>query len=208
MDRSGSVLKPIVGSNYELGVKSEFFDGRLNAAAAIFRLEQTNRAERDDEFGNPNSVCPDWCYRASGKVISKGIDLNLNGALTPNWNIGTSYTYARAEYATGANKGSDYNKRLPKQAFRVFTSYRIPGGGWTIGGNLRVQSRTSDSNKLVRQGGYALVGLMAKYQVTPQAEINITANNLFDREYRIPNTVLNSHYGDPRSVFVSAKYQF
>ena len=42
MNRSGNVLDPVVGANYEAGIKGEFFNKRLNAAAAIFRLEQTN----------------------------------------------------------------------------------------------------------------------------------------------------------------------
>jgi outer membrane receptor for ferric coprogen and ferric-rhodotorulic acid len=90
-DRTGSVLEPIVGSNYEVGVKGEFFNKRLNAAAAIFRLEQTNLAVQDDDFGI-SPICADrlgawYCSYASGKVITEGVDLSLNGALSSNWNI-------------------------------------------------------------------------------------------------------------------------
>jgi outer membrane receptor for ferric coprogen and ferric-rhodotorulic acid len=92
LDRSGRVLEPIVGANYELGIKGEFFNKRLNAAAAIFRLEQTNLAETDEDFGI-SPICDGWyCSFAQGKVISEGVDLSLNGAITPNWNVGAGYT--------------------------------------------------------------------------------------------------------------------
>jgi outer membrane receptor for ferric coprogen and ferric-rhodotorulic acid len=142
MDRSGSVLEPIVGANYEVGIKGEFLNKRLNAAAAVFRLEQTNRAETDDDFGNPNGVCSGWCYVAQGKIISEGVDLSLNGALSANWNIGAGYTYLKNEYATGEQKGDRAETRSPVHSFRLSTTYRIPGSNWTIGGNLRTQSST------------------------------------------------------------------
>ena len=49
---------------------------------------------------------------------------------------------------------------------------------------------------------------MAKYQITPQAEISFSANNVFDRRYRYPNAVNYTRYGEPRSVFASLKYRF
>jgi outer membrane receptor for ferric coprogen and ferric-rhodotorulic acid len=206
LDRTGSVLKPVVGSNYEVGIKGEFFEKRLNAAAAIFRLEQTNLATQDVDFGYPNSVCSYYCYYASGKVITEGVDLSLNGALSPNWNINIGYTYANSEYATGVDKGERYETRNPKQIFRIASTYRIPGSHWTVGGNLRAQSNTYRT--VVKQSGFALVGLMAKYQINTQAEVSITADNVFDRKYRYPNFVEDSLYGEPRSVFASVKYRF
>jgi outer membrane receptor for ferric coprogen and ferric-rhodotorulic acid len=211
-DRSGSVLEPVVGANYEIGIKGEFFAKRLNAAAAIFRLEQTNLPEMDENSGI-SALCDDWyCYYASGKVVTEGMDLSLNGALTPNWNIGVGYTFANSEYATGEDKGERYQFRVPKQIFRVASTYRIPGSNWTVGGNLRAQSRTAGNRNgahlLVKQSGFALLGLMAKYQINKQAEISLVANNVFDRRYRYPNNVGANHYGEPRNVFASVKYRF
>lgn len=43
-DASGNFLDPLVGENYELGLKSEWFDRKLNTSIAIFHLSQKNRA--------------------------------------------------------------------------------------------------------------------------------------------------------------------
>jgi outer membrane receptor for ferric coprogen and ferric-rhodotorulic acid len=209
-DRTGSVLKPIVGSNYEVGIKGEFLNKRLNAAAAVFRLEQTNRAEQDDDFGI-SPICDGWyCSKASGKVISEGVDLSLNGALSSHWNIGAGYTYLKSEYATGDQKGDRYEPRNPIHAFRLSTVYRIPGSNWTVGGNLSAQSAVYrlDAPAKVKQSAYSLLGLMAKYRINDQAEVSITADNVFDRRYRYPSLTNMTQYGEPRRLAVNLKYQF
>lgn len=40
-DTSGSIIAPITGENYELGIKGEYFDGALNASAAISSWTRT-----------------------------------------------------------------------------------------------------------------------------------------------------------------------
>jgi outer membrane receptor for ferric coprogen and ferric-rhodotorulic acid len=209
-DRSGSVLEPVVGANYEAGIKGEFFNKRLNAAAAVFHLEQTNLAETDDDFGYPNSVCSRWCYIAQGKIISEGVDLSLNGALSPNWNVGAGYTYLKSEYATGEQKGDRYETRNPRHAFRLSSTYRIPATNWMVGGSLRAQSETyrDDPPAHIKQSGFSLLDLMARYQINKQAEISFNATNVFDRRYRSPNLYNGTHYGEPRRLTLNVRYFF
>ena len=121
-DRTGSVLEPIVGANYEAGIKGEFFGKRLNAAAVVFRLEQTNLAKEDTAFG-PSPICDNrYCSIAQGKIISEGVDLSLNGALTSNLNVGAGYTYVKSKHAWGEEKGDPFNTVVPKHMFRAFTN--------------------------------------------------------------------------------------
>jgi outer membrane receptor for ferric coprogen and ferric-rhodotorulic acid len=211
-DRTGSVLKPVVGANYEAGIKGEFFNKRLNAAAAIFRLEQTNLAETDEEFGI-SPICADdygdwYCSKAAGKVISEGVDLSLNGTLSPNWNVGAGYTYVKSEYATGEEKGERYEPRSPVHAFRLSTTYRVPNSNWMVGGNLRAQGATYGQDIVIKQSGYSLLDLVARYQIGKQAEISLHATNVFDRKYRYPNLKNGTHYGEPRRLELTAKYFF
>lgn len=205
-DRTGNVLKPIVGVNTELGIKGEFFGGQLNAAVAVFNLEQSNRPLQDTAFGNPNTSCSGWCYTAADKVVSQGVDLSLNGAVTPNWNVFVSYTYVKSEFASGAQKDTPFDTTLPKESLRLATTYHLPGTNWTIGGNMRAQSRVYRNP--IEQSGYALFGLTAKYQLNKQTEISGLVDNLFDRTYWYPNTVLTNQYGAPRSFSLKLKYQF
>ena len=88
-------------------------------------------------------------------------------------------------YAKGEDKGKPYAANTPDHLLRVYTTYRLPGTRWTIGGNVRAQSAISNSGDgyTIRQGSYTVVGLLAKYQVSRQAEIGLTVDNLFDRRY-------------------------
>lgn len=149
----GGTLDPVVGKNYELGIKSDFLQERLNVSAAVFRLEQTNLAQVDLDVGN---VCNGGaCYKASGLVVSQGVDLGLNGEVLPGWQVGAGYTYVYSKTEEGADKGKTYSTFLPQHVFRAYTTYLIPGTSWTIGGNIRSQSKIylQSTDYYAEQGG-------------------------------------------------------
>ena len=209
----GGTVDPIVGKNYEVGVKSEFLQGRLNASAAVFRLEQTNLPKADSSVSD--TACNGGrCYTATDLVVSKGVDFGLNGELLPGWQLGAGYTYVESEYGSGSNEGKAYGTYKPKHIFRAYTTYLIPGTDWTVGGNVRTQSRmyTEDTGLFIEQGGYTVVGLMAKYRINKQAEVGLTVNNLFDRRYYESigsfGPKLENFYGAPRNFAVNLKYAF
>ncbi|MEX5624261.1 TonB-dependent receptor, partial [Pseudomonas syringae] len=83
LNASGGLLAPIVGKNYEVGIKGEYFNGALNGSIALFRMDQENRARVAD--GCPTAVT---CYEAAGKVRAQGFDMELQGAITPRWQVG------------------------------------------------------------------------------------------------------------------------
>lgn len=209
----GGTIDPIVGKNYELGVKGEFLQGHLNASAAIFRLEQTNLAQVDTSTSS--TACNGRnCYIAAGLVVSQGVDLGLNGELLPGWQIGASYTFVESEYGNGADKGKAYGTYMPQHILRAHTTYLIPGTNWTVGGNIRTQSRmyTEDTGFRIEQGGYTVVGLMAKYRISKHSELSLMVNNLLDQRYYESigsyGTNLENFYGAPRNFAVNLKYAF
>lgn len=216
-DKSGKLLDPITGTNYELGIKGEYFGGRLNASLATFIIQQQNRAVNDLNGPNP---CPGsswgYCKRAAGEVESKGVELEISGALTPNWQITSGYTYVNAEFTKDAdpgNIGKLYDSDLPRHQFKLSTSYRLPGelSRWRIGSNLYAQNRTKSSDAPnIRQPGYAIVGLNGSYRFDEHTEIRLNINNLFDKHYYQGlgwNTGGNI-FGTPRNFMVTAKYSF
>ncbi|MFT3803148.1 MAG: TonB-dependent siderophore receptor [Burkholderiaceae bacterium] len=217
---SGSYLKPVVGANYEIGIKGQLFDGKLNLNAALFRLEQTNLAAVDGTATpDQNAACGGYCYIAVDKVVSQGVDLGVSGQVQPGWNISASYSYVDSKYASGDNNGLRYNDNMPQHQIRFATAYRIPSTGLTVGGNVRLQSKF-DSNGTtywgspqpgvsIHQGGLAIFGLIAKYQINSHAEVNFVANNIFDkRYYSTINYLWYGIYGNPRNASINLKYSF
>ncbi|VUZ25028.1 Ferric-pseudobactin BN7/BN8 receptor [uncultured Comamonas sp.] len=217
-DRSGDLLAPITGTNYEAGIKGEYFGGRLNASLATFLVRQENRAVDDLDGPNP---CPGstsgYCRRAAGEVESKGFELEVGGALTPDWQIMAGYTYVKTRYtkdSVAANVGKPYDTKLPKHQLKLSTSYRMSGDlqRWRVGGSVQVQSRmyTEGTGYRIAQGGYAVVGLNASYAINPQTELRINVNNVFDRHYyqNVGWLTGGNVFGAPRNVLLTAHYRF
>ncbi|QTD35924.1 TonB-dependent siderophore receptor [Pseudomonas fluorescens] len=220
-DTSGSPVKPIVGKNYEVGIKGEYLGGALNASLAVFRVDQENRAV---QVFVPN--CPQSsCYEASGEIRSQGIDLELQGALTDNWQIGGGYTYARThtikDEANPQNVNKQFDTDTPEHLFKLTTRYNFQGPleKLRVGGNISWQSRMYNDIELLdggnyrlKQGAYAVTDLMAGYRVNENLDLQLNANNIFDRKYY--STIANSvsyggdSYGTPRNMMLTAKYTF
>jgi len=219
----GKVIVPIVGENYEVGIKGEYFDGALNASMAIFQIDQKNRAQELANIKGCGTSAISACYEASGLVRSRGIDLELQGALTENWQLAGGYTYTQTKYVSDTNatlKGQDFNRRLPRQLFKLSTIYTLPGDlqRWRIGGDIYQQSqiRTSGGSGATawqnRQGSYTVAGLVAGYKASEQLDLQLNVNNLFDRTYYV--SIANGGYdpydiyGDPRNLKLTARYSF
>lgn len=219
-DVSGKPIIPIVGKNYEVGIKGEYFDGALNASLAVFRIDQENRQV---EIGAAN--CPQMtCYEASGEVRSQGIDFELQGALTDHWQIGTGYTYARVHTIKDEKNPASVNKPLksdtPEHQFKLFTTYRFQGPleKLRVGGGITWQSRmyndipVDGGNYRLVQGSYAVTDLLAGYQVNQHLDLQLNANNIFDKKYysSISKSVDygGDTFGDPRNLMLTAKYSF
>ncbi|WP_338647035.1 TonB-dependent siderophore receptor [Pseudomonas sp. ML2-2023-3] len=217
------VIVPIVGENYEVGIKGEYFDGALNASAAIFQIDQKNRALELPDVKGCGTSAISACYEASGLVRSRGIDLELQGALTENWQLAGGYTYTQTKYVSDTNatlEGQDFNRRLPRQLFKLSTIYALPGDlqRWRIGGDVYQQSqiRTSGGSGTTawqnRQGSYTVAGLVAGYKASEQLDLQLNVNNLFDRTYYV--SIANGGYdpydiyGDPRNMKLTARYSF
>lgn len=223
---AGTGIKPITGENYEVGIKGEYLGGALNASASLFQIDQLNRAAEvaDARLCTVIPVGSFGCYEAAGKVRSQGIELEINGALTPNWQVGAGYTFAQAKYEKDADKtkeGTLFDTDVPRHMFKANTTYHLQGDlkPWRIGANLYSQSATFNKGRNVfgnfhiEQQAYALVGLMAGYQVNKHLDTQLNINNVFDKKYYqgiASNSTWSPYdvFGDPRNFTVTAKYSF
>ncbi|MEG5262815.1 TonB-dependent siderophore receptor [Pseudomonas sp. JDS28PS106] len=212
----GGALPPMTGKNYEIGLKGEYFDGALNASVALFDMEQKDRAY---ELANQSTSCPSFqsnkCYAAAGEVRSRGIDAELSGALTPNWQFSASYTYVLSQYVKDedeTNEGKLFAPDQPKHLFKAATSYDLQGdlNKWRVGADVFAQSKTFErvGNGTSDQDAYGIVGLMAGYRFDEHWDGRVNVNNLFNTRYwqGIPNASGAGQYGDPRNLMFTLKW--
>lgn len=204
-DERGSTLPPEEGSTYEVGAKAEFFDKRLNASIAHFWMKTRNTAEESGGL-TPGG---DTAYRAVSSATRRGWELELSGQLARGWQAQGSMV----QQDSSLNSASKY----PKYQFKLGTTYRFEGGmrGLTVGASTRWQGKTAVSNAAatLAQDGYALVDLMARYQVNQHLSWSLNVNNAFDKRYLSGLTNFSAAglfytWGAPRSVNVGMRYDF
>lgn len=206
-DASGAYLDPLLGKAYELGSKAELFGGKLNFATAVYQVEQDNLA-----VSIPGVLAPDGgqAYRAAAGTKTRGFEVELGGQLARNWQASAAFARNLSQDADGKL----LNTEVPQNTLKLFSTYRLPqvGNGLTVGGGVRWQNKAwSDFARVagsprVTQEAYALVDLMARYQITPQVSATFNAYNLFDKTYQTSSS--SAYYGEPRSVRLSLAYRF
>ncbi len=220
-DRNNDYLEPVVGDMWEAGLKAEFFGGRLNTSAAVFKGEKDNVAEIDDSVP-PNSL-PDGstAYRSTGKGNKvKGWEVEAQGSLTENWNLSAGFAHTTIRNAAGVAQ----NTTNPVDTFRLTTSWR-PSGAWnrlSLGGGVTWQSAiyrnstrpaadyaTSGRTESARitQDAFALVNAFAGYRFNDNLSAQLNINNLLDKKYYNNVGFYNGVYwGEPRNVTVSLRW--
>ncbi|QCG67797.1 TonB-dependent siderophore receptor [Pseudomonas veronii] len=219
-DADRKLLDPIEGATYEAGLKAAFYDGRLNASFAAFRIEQDNVAEYVSGFET------DSVYRPIAGATTKGFEAQLSGEVLDGWNISAGYTY---QHTRDANNGYVYSSVLqtttPQQVVRLFSSYRLPGAleHVTVGGGVNWQSEffgnvfqpdpndtlNFGQNARITQDSYYLVDLMARYRFNEHLSTTLNVKNLFDKKYYTGlGNFGTGFYGEPRSLQLATKWDF
>jgi len=227
-------LPPVEGNTMELGIKRALFEDRLNLHAAAFRMHEKSLAQSGNNYyiagDDPQRIICDNPYEPAtlcvpaevggGPTIS-GLELSVAGAITERWMINAGYTYLHLKpyrefgYAYGTPRGAvdKYDFDRPKHSFSLFSSYKFTNA-LTVGGGVRWKSRTEHLNysfytyKIYdqSQGSYAVVDLMARYDVNKNIVLGLNVGNLFDRTYFANN--LSSYFGAPRNVTASMSMKF
>ncbi len=208
-DATNALLPPQTGKNYELGLKGEHLDGKLNTSFAVFRTQEAN-VPVEDPSGTP---LPDGStpYRSVAGARSKGFEVTVAGEVARGLQVMGGYTY----FAKRDNEGALLLPNYPERLFRVAASYRLPGA-WnklTVGGSVNYQSGIyyDESSGLGRatQGGVTLLGLMARYEFSRQVAVSINVDNLTDKRYYSGLGGYNGYnYGTPRNVWMKVSYKF
>ncbi len=204
---SGSVLDPVTGKAYEIGLKSAFFGDVLQSTIAVFKIQQDGLGQ---STGIPFADNPtEEIYIATDGAESNGFELELLGRLTPNWKISANYAQFQVEDATGAKVNTDQ----PRKSFTMFTTYEFDGAldGLTVGGgvNWRDTIYSVSSGAEVQQKAFALVNLMARYEINDSLSVQANVDNLFDETYYSQISYFSQYrYGAPRNYAVALKYAF
>ncbi len=218
-DRNNKFLPPETGDNAEVGLKGEFYDGKLNASAALFHTRKKNLAELDRTVP-PGFLLPDGgqAMVANGDgITAKGVEFDLSGQITPAWEANGGYTYLHAAEADGRRAATTQ----PRHLLRLATSYRFDGAlhGLRAGASMTAQSATyseawygrppTGATTNIPQGAYALFNLMGSYAIGKHASVQLNVNNLLDKKYyRNVGFFDGVFWGEPRNISLALRSSF
>jgi iron complex outermembrane receptor protein len=181
--RTGQAFGPETATQYESGVKTEFFDGRLSASLAYYHLTKQNLL-------TPDPVSPQFSV-AVGEARSQGIEFDLKGQATEAISLIGTYAYTDARIAK--SNGGDRGNRLlnvPEHSGSFWAKYdfvNTPLEGFNVGAGVYLASqREGDNANSFQLPGYARLDAMAGYSWNVKGArltTQVNVNNLLDKRY-------------------------
>ncbi|MGB0988714.1 MAG: TonB-dependent siderophore receptor [Pseudoalteromonas spongiae] len=217
-DINGQTLDPISGDTKEIGIKTELFNDLMMLNVAIFDAEQKNIAigVTQDPNNNDNDDGKIQYHRAAPGIQSQGFELELSGEVGFGISANLGYTYTDIDVSDTFNSGNkdaqlvkDYT---PKQVFKLAAKYDATFvDGLSFGMNMRWQddiSRVQNDTPLIvtKQNAYALVNMMASYEINSQVSVTANVNNVFDKKYVNSLYWAQGFYGAPRNYALSLNW--
>jgi len=234
---AAQATRPETADNFELGMKSEFFERRLRFNLTGFHVKYKN-LQRElnvpiEVNGQPNQVTR-FVNAASAKV--KGIEIETVAQVVPQVTLRGVLGYQDGKYssyvvapAPGGQPGSGYDLgtapllRTPKWTWSVDGTYNQPvtdnfkvvlnANVSYVGANLFSQSITSAAGNAYLNARTLLNASITLAQTDDDYYVRVVGRNLTDERYRTANQNvgglwLNSQYGLPRYFGVELGFQF
>ena len=216
----GSLLPPVRGRQYEIGVKAQTPDERLRATAAWYDLARQNTTVPDPD----PTLARLGFVRALGEVLHRGFEVDVAGRLGAGLSVVASYSFIDSEITrdgsvdeeTGdVTPGNTGNRMfgVPRHGGSLWASWRRgvgTGSEIVLGGGVvgRGSSAATNENTL-EVDGYLTASAMLGY-TRPLGrgalDLQLNLDNLFDERVLLPlpygGSTSTLGFGDTRRVRV------
>lgn len=223
---------PVEMDHYEVGVKWDFFGGKLSTTAAAFYTEKSKVAH-----GNSANI-------VYGEQVVKGIELGIAGNITERWKAFGGILFLDSERKHGADVDAavsgDYGTGggalpgyvpvtttngdelafTPNFSATLWMTYDVTDK-FTLGGGVQYVGdqwigRPDDALRVIPNGKYGklpdyfLVNAMASYDLTDNVALQFNIDNLFDEDYAISTNWAGQRatQGAPRTYRIGTSFDF
>lgn len=204
-----STIRPEQAKAWETGLKFEQDQG-LSASLALYDIHKRNVLVSETIANEPVS-------RNAGAVRSRGLELELSGALAERWDVMAAYSFTDAWVTQDPQLQGKPLQNVPRQSASLYLSHDLGNlagiGELHAGGGPRhVGERAGDAANSFRLPAYTVTDAFARLDTRVgghRLQLQLNVNNLFNRQY-YPSSV--SQYmvsvGDPRQVVLSSSVEF
>lgn len=197
--------EPQYSEQYEIGVKSDWLDGRLNTQLSIFDITKNNIRYQPDAVNRPN----DW--EVGQKQQSQGVEFSFIGQVLDNLYVRGGYGYTDAKWKNDSRTTVKDEDRLKDKKLsgisentgNLFVRY-LPTEKWygEVGATYVGSYYTTDKN-LIKMPDWTRVDAAIGYK-DDKWGATIAVNNLTDKEYWRSNAMP----GTPRNYLFRVNYFF
>lgn len=224
---SGALLDPQEGRVFEGGLRYDFFeDERLALTVTAF----------DISLDNAPVVLAGTAFSTTSTQESRGVEIALQGAITPRWSVLASYTFTDAETTEVGEGASDLEvgeapPGVAEHTASLVTRYAFAEGtldGLSLTGALQMVGErrsglaTEAPNPFAAAGiggptllfdavdldPFVRVDVGAAYDVTDDIRVEVGIRNLLNQEIAIPSTSQFAIPDAPITGFAGLRVRF
>lgn len=210
VDVNRRLLDPIEGNNVEVGLKGEWNEGRLTASIALFQARQNNTAE----LAGFDTTIGQSVYRGVD-ARSQGVEFEFGGELVAGLQATGGYTLLRLR----DEGGGSVRTFVPRSTARLNFTYSPPAlQAVKLGASLRYQSRiylepgsvsvTTGAPIRVTQPQYALIDLLARYDLDRHLSLSVNLRNVTNVKYIEALNYDQGYFGAPRSILATLSVRY
>jgi len=192
--------EPQYSRQSEVGVKSDWLGGALSTQVSVYQLEKYNIRYRPDPENDPYT----WAIR--GKDRSRGIEFSAAGRVASSWYVRGGVAFMEAKVAEDAQNPANvglYLRDTAKRNGNLFLRYAPKGPWYGEVGVTYTGSRFTNAANTALLPGYTRWDALVGWRQDAWT-VTVALSNLFDKQYWRSSSMP----GAPRSVLVSANYQF
>ncbi len=215
-DVDGFVFDPEYTWNYELGIKTNWFNNRLLANCSLYHITMDDKQVSEYTAGGGIAQISN-----AAEAHSQGIELEVRARVAQGLDLFGSFGYVDTEIDEWNAGSSDFsgNKmpNTPEYTYSLGGQYRHVSGFFgradLLGTGEMYGNVQNDSH--VQLDAYALLNLRCGYE-SDSYDIVFWCKNVFDKEYYTsafdygdPSESIGvAQNGDPRSLGVTVTYRF
>lgn len=217
--RTGTAFDPSRAKQYEAGVKYLPQDKPISVTASVFQITKNNNLTADPDN--------DIFSIQTGKIRSRGLELEAKAALNANVDMTAAYSYTDAEYTDDTLYRHQRPAEVPRNMASLWLDYTfhetalsgltVGAGGRYIGDTSSFYSNTyfdkNKHNKTFNVPGFTLMDATIKYDLArfgmPGSSVGVNVTNLFNREY-VSSCYRDyaCYWGAERQVTATATFRF
>jgi len=205
---AGGPFEPLKSNMAEFGLKGNFLSDRLDITTSVYRIEQKNVLYNAGVANQPDLL------RQVGAVLSKGIEFDVTGRITPYWSVIASYAFNRSYISSSpvATEVGVQNPNAPRNLANIWTRYNLSQGalkGLGVGlGSNYVDKRNLSINLTQSIPAYTLV-IAALYYTVGKMQLQFNANNITGKKYWVGGyDYIRLFPGAPSNYLTTLTYTF